>query len=337
MSFFTAGSTHRNFNILLGSLAGAAPANCTDAPVWSLIAGLPAAYIYTLNAVAYGGGNFVAVGNNAGQPGVLYSADGLTWNVATTAATGAGAFNPAFGNDVFVAGSNAIRVIRSTDFGVNWSAIAVALGGYLNISFANGKFYMVQNAGIGRSVDDGLTFSAAVYTGISSMNSNVCGNGARMIVAGHDGIGVGFTIISDDDGLTWNPSAVVPPWNNTTCPQRIVYNATLNLFVAVGSSSANTDQAYYSSDGENWSVSAMVGTAAGTNRWRDVVFANGLFVAVSSLTTDVDYSDDGINWNLSANAMIAGGAAGLAAGSGHIYVAQRDPGGAINDIRRGVC
>lgn len=79
---------------------------------------------------------------------------------------------------------------------------------------------------------------------------------------------------------------------------------------------------------------SLVGTGSNSNIWKDVTYNGGLFLAVSSNTTDVSISEDGITWALSANAMVASGASSIA-GVDNNYIAQRQA--SLDTIRIGSC
>lgn len=346
MSFISSGATHRNYNILLGNGSGNGPSGCTDGPLWTLIAGLPGSYNYASAgtdgrlSVAYNSDTlqFVLAGNNAGQPGILWSDDlGATWNVATVPTPGAGAFSISSDDNsgAMICGCNAITILRSLDGGVFWQTRPVAFGAYLNTSFAQGNFYLVGASYIAQSVNNGFSFSL-VYSGVSTNNSNVASDeNGTLVVLGHDTVSAGFVVISTDNGATWTQSAVPVPWNNTNCPQFVIFAN--NTFWASGTGGSLSDNLYYSTDGVNWLTTQLVGTGIATNFWSNIVFADNQYLVASRNSQDVSRSSDGINWSLSTNPMIVGGAASMAVNNNRNYVAQRNPGANISDVRTGVC
>ncbi|MDR0732331.1 MAG: hypothetical protein LBF63_11730 [Treponema sp.] len=117
----------------------------------------PAANGIHFNAVAFGGGTFVAVGN-AGR--IAYSNDGIRWTAGPSGGiTGFGTTNiygiawgtPGAGSgSVFVAvGANA-NIACSSDGGLNWTGGTVGVFSNIQLNdvcFGNGVFYVVGNGG----------------------------------------------------------------------------------------------------------------------------------------------------------------------------------------------
>jgi hypothetical protein len=98
-----------------------------------------------LNAVAYGGGKFVAVGTNKSA----YSSDGTIWTAIDNVLNN-GAHRVAYGNGKFVAGYGAFGSIAYSPDGITWTSAAdtgltkVAIEG---IAYGNNTFVVINNLG----------------------------------------------------------------------------------------------------------------------------------------------------------------------------------------------
>lgn len=315
-----------------GHFVGAASGfACLDGPAWTTAA-LPATTSYPAYAVAVGGTIAVAVSNSSGQPYAVYSLDaGASWSAASvTGFTGTpgGAYAPVYVGGIWFAKVNAIEGMRSTD-GQNWARVSHSSHAADRTGYAFDKLLMIANSdstGI-RYSSDASTWTAC--TGLPTWSGSVTNcvdNGTVAVIAGLDGSS-GFSLTSSD-GITWTKNSA--PW--TIAPWSIACNG--SRFVVVGQSSSTSDAAWYSEDGATWTSMSLVGTGSNSNIWKDVTYNGGLFLAVSSNTTDVSISEDGITWALSANAMVASGASSIA-GVDNNYIAQRQA--SLDTIRIGSC
>jgi len=156
-------------------------------------------------AIAYGGGNFVAIGKN----NIAYSTDGITWINKTTSSLGLGSISIsaiAYGSGVFVAVGGVTTkktdIVYSSDGGITWTAVTDTTafdypynGGTSNaiinaIAYGNGKFVVGGAKGKLATSPDGITWTALPDNtfGIpddSSIGSIAYGNG-KFVVAGTD-------------------------------------------------------------------------------------------------------------------------------------------------------
>lgn len=304
---------------------------CLDGPAWTT-ATLPATTSYPAYSVAVGGTVAVAVSNSSGQPYAVYSLDaGVTWYAASiTGFTGTpgGAYAPVYLNGTWFAKVNAIEGMRSTD-GQNWAQVSHLSHSADRTGYAFDKFLMIANSdttGILYSSDASTwTLSTGLPTWSGSV-TNCVDNGTVAVIAGLDGSS-GFSLTSSD-GISWTKNSA--PW--TIAPWSVACNG--SRFVVVGQSSSTSDNGWYSDDGVTWTSMSLVGTGIGSNIWKDVTYNGGLFLAVSSNTTDVSISEDGITWALSANPMVTSGASSVAAVDNN-YIAQRQA--SLNTIRIGSC
>jgi len=223
-------------------------------------------HLSRIRAIAYGGGKFVAVGE---EGKMVTSTDGTNWtavDVSKIFGTSdrqnfiyANDINAiAYGSGKFVAVGDGSKMAISTD-GTNWTAVDVSSifgsGEYSRIdaiAFGNGKF---------------------VAVGYSSSNSKW-------------GIST--------DGTNWTAINVSSILESYTYFNAISYGS--NKFVAVG---GNTDKIATSTDGTNWTVvnSSIFGSDE-YNEIHGIAFGNSKFIVGGYVgdNTKIAISTDGANW-----------------------------------------
>jgi hypothetical protein len=121
-----------------------------DSLTWTAVADATFGTDGDIYGIAYGGGKFVAVGDNGTA---AYSADGVTWTAVADTKFGSG-YNDingiAYGGGKFVAVGGGGRAAYSAD-GVTWAAVADAKFGAWNdirgIAYGGGKFVAVGYEG----------------------------------------------------------------------------------------------------------------------------------------------------------------------------------------------
>jgi hypothetical protein len=238
---------------------------------------------YPLFAIAYGNGQFVAVGGDYNgskhdwESTILTSADAVTWFQRGSGTLNAPLYSIAYGNGQFVATGQTGMVVSSAD-GTNWlrrdsgSQNATLRG----VVFGNGQFLAVGTSetdapGTILTSTDGVIWSQhpPPLSGNDGLSSIAYGNG-RFVAVGFGGHHEGFYEITATsiDGLNWvrqqSPSGIVP--------YSIAYGN--GQFVRVGGSIIT------SSDGVNW-----VQRQSGSGSLKAIAFGDGHFVAVGSEMT----------------------------------------------------
>ncbi|MCX6953889.1 MAG: hypothetical protein NTV51_17200, partial [Verrucomicrobia bacterium] len=300
----------------------------------------------TLYGAAYGAGRFVAVGE---QGTILSSADGVTWAAERHPYSGSLAPDIngiTYGGGRFVAVSRDIglgeNVITSTD-GRTWARQTVDRRGFQMqfVAFANGQ-YVAGGGGILMVSADAVTWRT-VWTGSSWLYAGVRG-ATRWVVSGMDGtmltstdgsawtedslgqratlyalgyrngrflgVGVnGFTItgnnasvFSSADGLTWTAQPFPATASITRLDSIKSLLTTDTGFLGFGSGGLIAE----TTDGVAWTGLTQ---PADRPHFSDVVYGNGLFVAVGDKATNQDIpginqgrigavytSADGWNW-----------------------------------------
>ena len=251
-----------------------------------------------LRAVAYGGGQFVAVGDQ----GVLrHSAGGRTWEPATSGTT-AELNSLAYGNGTFVVpagtdGAGNAKILRSVD-AVNWTESSTTLNvGSWVIAFLNGEFIGVTTTGgILRSVD-GAAWSQAAETS-QPLTAVTFGNGVYIAVGNYG------TIFSSSDGLNWvdrgSNVAYEPVYDYESdayvdLPNLLAVQYANGMFVAVGQGGAVVTSA----DGMTWNFGTMMPWHPYSPNPQKLTFLEGNFVAIAPF--HIWRSTNGVNWSDSLN------------------------------------
>ncbi len=222
----------------------------------------------TLEAIAYGNGAFVAVGD---YDTILTSPDGVTWT-ETSSGTAKNLIGVTYGNGIFVAlgvdpssGGNGI-ILTSPD-GVTWTTRAI--GAMSGVTYGNGTFVAVGGNNTTLTSPDGVTWTTRAIG--ASVERVTYGNGTF--------VAVGQTILTSPDGVTWT--------ERTSGGPNDLYGVTYGngTFVAVGYPAAILT----SPDGATW-TKRFSGTNDGLYA---VTYGNGTFVAVGQTILT---SPDGVTW-----------------------------------------
>ena len=239
------------------------------------------------NAVTYGGGRYVAVGQDTaalGTNNIALSTDGTNW---TTLASGfLGYFNDvtyAQGIYVAVGGSTSYSggALYTSPNGTNWSMrvtnFFVNLSG---ITYGNGKFVAVGNNGTALS-SDGTTWTLLTNSVAGSRIGVTYGNGLYVSVGASAPYYVDGVSYTSSDGTNW--------YFHYLSSSETVRFAN-GRFAAVGAPTTPLVQllasVHFSSDGTNWSDLGDTGlggaflAAASWERWRSLVYGNGQFAFI---------------------------------------------------------
>ncbi len=249
----------------------------------------------TLNAVSYGNGTFVAVGEHT----ILTSTDGETWTQRMSWVAGENNYLKLFegvtcGNSTFVVVGAYGTIVTSSD-GVTWTARTSSVTSESLGAVAYGDdTYVAVGQGSG-----GTGFGGVIVTSIDGVNWTLRSSGRSSgigfdlyAVAYGSGIfvAVGYDyhtkqsgILTSPDGITWTTKA--SPKNG---PSGITYGN--GTFVAVGYQSILT-----SPDGVTWTEKSSENSNLSA-----VTYGNGTFVAVglcgSSNCAKIFTSQDAVNW-----------------------------------------
>jgi len=248
---------------------------------------------FTLLAVTYGNGRFVAVGSN---DAVCTSPDGITWT-ARSAGLSANLFCVAYGANLFVmAGGGAPGIYTSPD-GVTWTLRQSLVWLPRAMIFAEGRFMAV-----GRTVDngavitspDGLTWTTQLLGPAFDLL------GVTATADGFTTVGASGKILTSPDRMTWTerPSGKLVSLNGVA--------SRAGVTVTVGEEGTILSSA----DGLSWTDRTQ-GSPANLLK---VISAGDQFVAVGRMKTILT-SPDGFSWSSRANGLSLGDEVrGVAAG-----------------------
>ena len=266
-----------------------------------------------VRAFAFGGGRLVGLGSASSA---WWTDDGPTWTRTLFIATG-NWISAAYGNGVFVGLVDSTPSIWTSTNGSNWVQRTVGDYFHSGISFADGQFILAGTFGHIFTSPDGTNWTArSSNEGISSVKRIAYLNG------GYVAVGDVGMIMTSPDGTTWKGR----PSFSTVFLRTVAYGNGVYLAGASGNMVISTNGTNWSemsdgccvlalafgnglfvglSDGSGGSTAQIRTTVDGTvwnprtnltsGALSDVVFANGLFVAVGT-GPRIFTSTNGIQW-----------------------------------------
>ena len=189
----------------------------------------------SIRDIAYGGGTFVAVGDNGR---IAYSSNGgRNWTEVANSTFGDTKINSvAFGNNTFVAVGHTGKAAYSTNNGATWTAVANSTFGsdecgdynIFGIGYGNGTFVMAGMNGKTAYSTNGTSWTAANATSTTATSTlNGIAFGANTFVAVGD---LGTIVRSTDNGKNWGGKETHPLYYLTEFKDVAFGN---NTFVAV--------------------------------------------------------------------------------------------------------
>jgi len=246
----------------------------TDGQTWTSI-NLASIYSYVgtipvMNTVFYGNNTWLlgsAYNYGLGQS-ILYSSDGLTWQLTSNSAYhSGGTYGFAYGLDgggdgifysVGIQTDYSFPLLSSYD-GSNWNYETPTdfFNNYPNevygILYANSTWFAVGYAGGGPTsilyTDSPLLWSNCSFdTADFSKAYAIAYNGSNLWVAGGTSSGFGNTLKYSGDGVTWSNAS----GDFTNYAYSVNYNSLLSIWLATGTS-GGPNSVLYSGDGSNWS------------------------------------------------------------------------------------
>jgi photosystem II stability/assembly factor-like uncharacterized protein len=174
----------------------------------------PSGTTNTLYSIAYGGGQFTAVGV---ADTIITSTDGINWGTATVTDTSQNLFSVVFGNNTFVAvGTNGV-VFTSSGGGL-WSESQIAPSIIAtSIAYGAGEFVAVAHTLAGATQiyysSTGTSWTAASLPQLPSDTSvYLAFNGTQFLAMGLNTQGTkGASLMTSSDGKTWSTPANLSP------------------------------------------------------------------------------------------------------------------------------
>jgi len=213
-----AGIAYGNGKFVAGSWYGKMAYSTNDGATWTAVVNASNPFYVNetkysgnlIQAIAYGNGKFVAVGDNGKM---AYSSDGINWT-ATDSKFGTTPINGiAYGNNTFIAVGVSGKMAYSSD-GVNWTAVTDSkfstdtFHQIWSITWGNGKFVAGGNYGEMAYSSDGVNWTATDSKfGKDSMTDQVrsiaWGNNMFVAVGTDYDNDVRGIITTSPDGITW--------------------------------------------------------------------------------------------------------------------------------------
>jgi photosystem II stability/assembly factor-like uncharacterized protein len=249
-----------------------------DSGEWEQVSPNPTAS--TIEGVAYGDGQFVAVGYNMG---ILSSTDGYKWKLSSVPINDMfRLMGVSYGNGRFVVvGSNGL-ILTLEDGQTEWKVRQqnITVANLRSVAFGNGSFVAVGANGQALTSTDGITWTGKTVGSSDKFHMSVTYGGGKFI-----GIGNGGFVIQSEDGNTWSTRTI----DSNAMFNGITYGN--NKYVAVGQSGLIMT----SLDGNDW-VTMISNTNVTLNKVTyDTV--NNLYVVVGGEGTIVT-STNGVNWEV---------------------------------------
>ncbi len=256
------------------------------------------ASIYGSSAVAFGKGNFVAVG---AQGTILTSQSGGEW-AAQSSGTSRRLRGITFGSETFVAVGDAGTIISSQD-GTNWTqhfctGVSNAISG---VQFGNGRFVAASRLLVAIS-EDGTNWSAQLVGATFDATSFAYGNGL-FLLEGPKG-----TNVLSADGTNWFPR----PSGSADSLYTLGFGG--GIFVSIDI----RNNSFTSVDAANWNQRGHVNLL----RPSQIAFGGGHFVTVGG--GPILFARDVDGWQVSSNGYLYVGRS-VAFGNG-TFVAVGDSG-----------
>lgn len=279
-----------------------------------------------VDAVAFNGNTYVAIGNNASTALAWQSTDGITWSQIAWTTTISQAYAIAWNGQYWLVGglenTNTNRqIVRTSDFATFTNASSGLLQGYISGLAWNGTVWVAVGkdnsflTGTTQNIRysyDGLTWSSAV----NGFNASANSIGVRVLWSGTQFVAVGADTISpikySYDGIVWYNSAnalSVFSYLTTNC-YSVAYNG--KMYVATGTFSNSVADANrlgrigYSYDGITWYNALSNNTF--TNRGFGVGWTGTQWIVggqdSTAANTSIRTSIDGIYWTPSVTTSV---------------------------------
>lgn len=243
--------THMTVSSSLSSSTSRVMTSTDNGATWTAQGGLYTVYNnFTAAGIAYGNSRFLLAGNNGTTP---YSTDGgVTWTASTTPYGSAPTLCAAFGNGLFVIGSNVGRLATSTtgatgswtDYTATINATTFGTAAVRAVVWANSQFVVGGDSGRILTSPDGVTWTyrGGLVTALAGTIWSTSGvraitwTGTEYILVGTSGL-----VASSPDGITWtNLSASIQTAVSPAPFGTISLARTGNTFSGVASNGTTT-------------------------------------------------------------------------------------------------
>jgi hypothetical protein len=236
---------------------------------------------------------FVAVGDSV----AMTSPNGITWTAQTIPAGqyGGVAWSPTLA--LLVATNITTGTVATSPTGVTWTTRTPSeANAWQGITWAPALalFVAVASTGTHRVMTspDGITWTMQTAASVQPWNAIVWAASLNLFVAqAYVGSGGVNCTMTSPTGVTWTIRA---SGNNLMA---LAWSPVLGLLVAVGGGAVGVGVVMTSADGITWTARAV----PALNYWFDVIWADGLFLAVANTATgspnQIMASADGVIWS----------------------------------------
>ncbi len=219
----------------------------TDGVNWSLslqnTSSLPLA---GLNAIAWGAGKFVVVGNTGT---LLTSADGSQWQRVTLGTT-ANLRSVTYGGGRWVAVGASGVAVTSTD-AATWQVIATGATATFNgIGYDGSAFFAVGDSGTIRKSTDGSTWSTVTSGTTRTLYALAYGAG-RYVVGTTNG-----DVLVSTNGAAWSLQSLGYTSNASSAVRSLIYKTGYGFALNFYDNTTSSNRFLRSTDGLSWTASA---------------------------------------------------------------------------------
>ena len=240
------------------------------------------------NSIAFGNDRFIIVGSNTTTS--LYSTDGVTWaaggNLPSTEQwTGLTYGGGDDSTEEWICTAyNTNGGAYSTDDGATWSAMTLpATANWVDTAFGNLRYVAIAEGSTSAAYsDDGITWTAAVLPSTQNWKKVIYG---KQFLAISDNANYATSI----DGSTWNSRALPSFTDTDTNVKDIAYGN--GRYIIIGDKGT---EAFYSTDGINWTTTTVDTTADSSIGGGDglIAYGSGIFLWTASKNGQVRTIDD---------------------------------------------
>ena len=250
--------------------------------------------------IVYGDGKFVAIALNTDGYGgptnqAAYSADGINWT-ASTMPSAESWLRIVYGNGKFFAFASYSTAAAYSADGINWTASTMP-DSYSDMTYGNSTFVAIKSGSDASKAAysaDGINWTEVTVN--STYLSSITYGDGKFLAVGH----LGSSAFSGD-GITWSVTSSLASISSGRSWSSIAHGNG-RFIVNEAHSMEPTSVSAYSTDGINWTQSAMTSSGRWTSTYGDGKFLavspngssmGGSYAALSSVSTD------GINWTTS--------------------------------------
>jgi alpha-tubulin suppressor-like RCC1 family protein len=277
----------------------------TDGFQWTGVAN-SSAFFSQVRKIEWNGTLWVAVGGAPSFGNIMYSYNGIIWNVAPNSSI---VFTNivqgiSWNGKMFVATANGTNTIGYSYDGIRWTGLGSTIFTLGRKCFHSNRYEnsivvkrrRIVAGGEGAHTlaysTDGIQWTGLGTTLFTTRCNGIVYNGRIWVAVGAGTNTIGWSI----DGQTWYPVATVSSFTTGLC---IAWNGKMWLAGGIG-----TTNILYSYDGLNWTATANSNLVMST-QVNSIDWNGSIWLAVGVGTTCTAYSTDGITWTAGTNVFLS--------------------------------